>query len=191
MYKLSISLEINAYSRLRVLLEQLEASTSTTQICLYEELDAFTLDLCPFRCFTLMKGSNDIALGKVFYFRKTSVNYVRIRQIGSTGPALESHSSILRNIRFGLDVLPITDDRGVCSSMHALSVISPRGYHCKCLDGFIASTSGRKKQGYFDACVSCLSLPTCLSDRVNILASEVIGACANVSVTDRVRYLNL
>jgi len=36
-----------------------------------------------------------------------------------------------------------------------------------------------KKQGDFDACVSCLSLPTCLSDRVNILASEVKGTCAN------------
>ena len=57
MYKLSLPLEINAYSRLRVLLDQLEASTSTVQICLYEELDTFTLELCPSRCFTLTRGS--------------------------------------------------------------------------------------------------------------------------------------
>ena len=191
MYKLSLPLEINVYSRLRVLLDQLEGSTSTAQICLYEELDTFTLELCPSRCFTLTRGSNDIALAKAFYFRKTRINYVRIRQAGSTGSTLESHTSILTKISFGLDVVPIADDRGVCSSVHALSVKSPQGYHCKCLDGFIASSSGRKKQGDFDACVSCLSLPTCLNDRVNILASEVKGTCANVSITDDWRSMRL
>lgn len=185
-FKTLSSVEINAFSRLRVTLNQLDVSTtSTVQMCLYEEVSYFILEACPLRCFSLHRGSNDVALGNSFYYRKTSINYIRLQQKGSTGSSLESHTSIISEIQFEMQPVPILDENGICNDPNALTIKSPQGTLCKCLDGFVASTNGTKQQGDTDVCVSCLDIPTCLSDRGQFLVSHEKETCVKVSITKK------
>uniref|UniRef100_A0A7S3Q7L0 Uncharacterized protein n=1 Tax=Chaetoceros debilis TaxID=122233 RepID=A0A7S3Q7L0_9STRA len=180
-YRMSSPLTIARFSRLRLVVNQPQASTSFVQICYYEEVDQHKLETCQSKCLSVQRGSNDISFDSAFSFRMTKINYIRLRQSGSTGSSLEAHTSVLSGLYFGWEPVPMVDNQDLCTDPNSLTIKSPQGSRCKCFDGFIASTTGRKYQGDLDKCVSCLSIPGCFDDRMHIIASQNEGTCTYVS----------
>lgn len=167
-------------------------SKASVKLCLYEELDSMMSTLCPTRCVSPRDG-NSFQLGPMFHYREVVVKYISFKQASAMTDldSVSSLSDLLPQSRFeALRITsvaregPISD--GQCHDPHARLVYVRSTSRntieeaCKCMDGYVSSSTTKKILGRFDTCVSCMPeyLPLCPSDSVPLLAAYSSGVCS-------------
>ncbi len=183
-YKIESPIEANQFTQMSIELKEVTGPAEAITLCLYEGLDLDIALECSSRCRKLEYGMNLFKLSRMFHYRDTSVQYIRIKQVGGIDSTSTSPISALSNILFSTDAKAIVDENGLCVDTNALTVQSTQGVVCKCLDGFVSSNGG-KVQGVHDTCVSCMFQPACSIDANYIDASRDAGYCAKVSINEK------
>lgn len=167
-------------------------SNDDVKICLYEDLDVSVLNLCPTRCVTPSGGNNvQVQLGFMFHYREVVVKYISFKQVSDSAErTITSFSDLLRSRFKSLKIVTGSADRqitdGRCHDPNAQFVYirnstrSTIDEACKCMDGYVSSTTAKRIQGRFDSCTSCIPdyLPLCPVDSASLLSAYSSGVCA-------------
>ncbi len=186
--KLSNSIDINKFTQMKIQVHKERFSeqsnfNSKLIICLYEDIGKEAMDDCPSRCRELQVGtSQTLLLADMFNNRKTSVNYIVLKQSypSSSQSMVSLEYTRIGDFRFiDDDVRYIEDNRCLDNNARLLTLQLSKKQACQCLDGFVASNGG-KIQGVYDTCISCLDRPSCALDS-SALGLGKSDVCANVS----------
>ncbi len=182
LFQLSSAITVNKLTSISFTFNHQSIELEQTSLCFYEDLSVNVINECESRCYSPKVGENDINFGHIFHDRNTTVQYMRLKQIGSLDDTkMENDISTISNLLTRTESATIINDFGLCKDPNSVILQSPQGPSCRCLDGFVSSNGGNV-QGLYDTCVSCFLLPECPYDATIIDTARNNGICARVSL---------